>query len=95
MDIVENKKRKDIIEIFVKKSVGIILSDSEEKQYNQLDNEEKKIILELISSKSFLGDIEKIMDKIIEENRESFQEKNIHNIINDKNEDTILKNISK
>ena len=88
----KNKKNNDIIRIIIKKKIGIVLNKKEEKIYSNFDKEEIKIIIELILSKSFEEDLNKLMDDILTEKDDNLKN-NIIETFNDEN--ILLKKITK
>ena len=73
----ENTKNNiDLIEILVKIKYDINLTPEEEKIYKKLDEDEIKIIIELIDSDSFLPDLQKIVDKLSLNKNISIYDKN-------------------
>ena len=93
MDISKkNKKKNDILEVYVKIKLGVPLTETEKKLYNDLDTDTKNIIDELVCNPSFLYEVNTMMDMILSE--ENWLNSNIE-CLNMNEDNTILEKIYK
>lgn len=60
-----NTRELDIIEIVLKKDLKIPLNELEEKLFNNLDEQIKNDLFDLVNSSSFLDEIENVVENII------------------------------
>lgn len=72
-----NNKNIDIIEVFIKKDLDIPLNKTEIEWLTNLDEEAKRMAIELINNSSYLDEIIKVMNHIIEESLELSEEEQL------------------
>ena len=70
-----NEKGPNLLELVIKKDLGIELSAKEELAYLNMDPDDQKILDDFIENSLFLGDIDSIIDRILSKENYTEEEK--------------------